>query len=77
MQSWCGAVEAGVVAAAPLRGEGSQQRRKRKREAASGKEGPLLGSVQWANPSAYKRAFRYGASPCWPQRCMVTIPIHT
>ena len=58
VQSWCGATEAGVVRAAPTRGEGSHQRRKRKREAASGEEGPVLGSVQWANPAAYKRAFR-------------------
>ena len=56
--SWCGATEAGVVGAAPTRSEGSHQRRKRKREAASGVEGPVLGSVQWANPAAYKRAFR-------------------
>ena len=56
--SWCGATEAGVVGAAPARGEGSHQRRKRKREAAGVEEGPVLGSVQWANPAAYKRAFR-------------------
>lgn len=62
VQSWCGAAEAGVVGAAPARGEGSQQRRKRKREAASAKEVPVLGSVQWANPAAYKRAFRYCTS---------------
>ena len=58
LPSWCGATEAGIVAAAPTRGEGSHQRRKRKREAASGEEGPMLGTVQWANPAAYKRAFR-------------------
>lgn len=56
--SWCGATEAGLVGAAPAHGEGSHQRRKRKREAASGDEGLVLGSVQWANPAAYKRAFR-------------------
>lgn len=59
VQSWCGATEAGVVGVAPARGEGSQRRRKRKREAIPGEEAPLLGAVQWANPAAYKRAFRY------------------
>lgn len=56
--SWCGATEAGLVGVAPTPGEGSHLRRKRKREAADGEEGPVLGSVQWANPAAYKRAFR-------------------
>ena len=56
--SWCGATEAGLVGAAPPPGEGSHLRRKRRREAAGGEEGPVLGSVQWANPAAYKRAFR-------------------
>ena len=58
LPSWCGATEAGIVAAAPTRGQGSHQRRKRKRDAASGEEGPMLGTVQWANPAAYKRGFR-------------------
>ena len=52
-------MQAGVVGAAPDRAEGSQQRRKRKREAQEGAApAPLLGGVQWANPAAYKRAFR-------------------
>jgi len=47
------------VTAAPARGEGAQQRRKRKREQSLATEpAPVLGAVQWANPSAYKKAFR-------------------
>jgi len=69
MQSLC--VQAGVVEAAPAPKEGSQQRRKRKREKAMTAEStPLLGAVQWANPAAYKRAFRQACPDLWLSVCM-------
>ena len=51
-------LQAGIVTAAPLKGEGVQQRRKRKRESAASDSAPLLGAVQWASAPAYKRVFR-------------------
>ena len=53
-------LQAEVVGVAPTAGQGSQQRRKRKRQqAATAPEAvPLLGLVQWANPAAYRKAFR-------------------
>ena len=50
-----------MVGIASDRAEGSQQRRKRKREQQDEGAAPLLGGVQWANPYAYKRAFRWGS----------------
>lgn len=54
-------MQAGVVGVAADRAEGSHQRKKRKREQLqSAPPAAMLGGVQWANPSAYKRAFRWG-----------------
>lgn len=67
LQSWCGAVEFSLVAAAPDKNESSKQRRKRQAQehaapaAPSGSAAPSASAqqqrAQWANPKAHKRVF--------------------
>lgn len=65
-QSWCGALEAKLVGAAPPPHEGVRARRKRKLAQAEGEraDAPLAAAAaassraQWASPIAHRQAFR-------------------
>ena len=62
-ESWCGALEAQLVAAAPVQHEGTRARRKRKLSEAAqakqdGAQAQASSRVQWASPGAHRQAFR-------------------